>query len=193
MNRIPDRCSVALKEWAGICRALTDGRQTLLARKGGIAERDGRFVPDHPAFWLFPTHLHEAQQGLRGDAAPPDPPRSVGDVPIDSLALVQHVEYVRSERALTALEPFHAWTPETIRKRFDYRAPGLWILAVRVFRLPGSWRLVPTAEQLGCRSWVFLDEERPTHGLRPVLADAAAGDRLARLLDALAAFRGAGS
>src|ERR1700722_13719814 len=33
----------AFKEWAVTCQALAAGRQSLLLRKGGIHERDGRF------------------------------------------------------------------------------------------------------------------------------------------------------
>ena len=33
----------AFKEWAVICRALAEGRQALILRKGGIAEAGGDF------------------------------------------------------------------------------------------------------------------------------------------------------
>jgi hypothetical protein len=38
---------VALKEWAVICQALAEGRQTILLRKGGIAEPGGAFRVEH--------------------------------------------------------------------------------------------------------------------------------------------------
>ena len=51
--------SVAFKEWALVCEALGNGRQSLILRKGGIAEgRDG-FAFKHPNFFLFPTWFHE--------------------------------------------------------------------------------------------------------------------------------------
>ena len=58
-------CAVAFKEWAGICDALGAGRQCVILRKGGIAEGPGGFAPEHDAFWLYPTRVHEAEQGLR--------------------------------------------------------------------------------------------------------------------------------
>ena len=52
----------AFKEWAVICRALAEGRQALILRKGGIAEAGGRFEVEHTRFWLFPTYTHQQRQ-----------------------------------------------------------------------------------------------------------------------------------
>jgi hypothetical protein len=51
--------SVGFKEWALVCEALGTGRQSIILRKGGIAEgRDG-FSFQHREFFLFPTFFHE--------------------------------------------------------------------------------------------------------------------------------------
>src|SRR6476646_1534337 len=51
--------SVGFKEWAAVCEALGRGRQSIILRKGGIAEgRDG-FSFKHREFFLFPTWFHE--------------------------------------------------------------------------------------------------------------------------------------
>ena len=51
--------SVAFKEWAIVCEAIGSGRQSIMLRKGGIAEgRDG-FAFKHREFFLFPTWFHE--------------------------------------------------------------------------------------------------------------------------------------
>src|SRR3954449_9255456 len=76
--RLPATCGIAFKEWAGVCDALLEGRQSLIVRKGGIAEGPRGFAPEHEAFWLYPTHVHEAEHGLRGAAAPSPP---VGEPP----------------------------------------------------------------------------------------------------------------
>ena len=73
---LPDSCSVAFKEWAGVCDALADGRQSLILRKGGIAEGPRGFVPEHSTFWLYPTRVHEAGQGLRVDRPAAGPLRA---------------------------------------------------------------------------------------------------------------------
>ncbi len=184
MSVLPDVCGIAFKEWAGVCEALLDGRQTLIVRKGGIREDAGRFTPEHRVFWLYPTHSHEAQQGLReGDRqAVPDPGSGPFDpVSLRALAKVELIRYVDSEDVLPALTPFHVWTFETILKRFSYRHPGLWVLGVRMFRRDSPWTLVPSAEQLGCKSWVVLESPLATAGLRPVLDEEAWSEQM-RLL-----------
>ena len=56
--------NAALKEWAMICQALADGRQTLLVRKGGIQEIKDGFEVTHRSFWLFPTYVHQKATDL---------------------------------------------------------------------------------------------------------------------------------
>ena len=50
MNPLPDDCAIAFKEWAGVCQALGDGRQTIIVRKGGIDEGPAGFRPEHRGF-----------------------------------------------------------------------------------------------------------------------------------------------
>ena len=60
---------IAFKEWAVVCRALAEGRQALILRKGGIAEgRDG-FGFRHSEFFLFPTFFHEQVVKVRTPGA----------------------------------------------------------------------------------------------------------------------------
>ncbi len=178
-------CRIAFKEWAGVCEALDHGRQTLLLRKGGISEESGAgaFVPEHPEFWLFPTAVHQAQQGLRGEA----PTLTTGPtVPIRLLARVEHVRRVVDAASLPALENFHILTPETVRNRFHYREPGLWVLIVRIWRRDTPIAIQTTPEQAGCKTWVTLDEPLPVDQMTPVLDDrewAAVASRLASILD----------
>ena len=56
--------SVAFKEWAVICAALASGKQSLILRKGGIAEEGGGFKPEHSEFLLYPTYFHEHRNGI---------------------------------------------------------------------------------------------------------------------------------
>src|SRR4026207_2423284 len=55
--------SVAFKEWAVICETLAAGRQTVILRKGGIAEEGGLFRPEHSEFLLYPTYFPEDRAG----------------------------------------------------------------------------------------------------------------------------------
>jgi hypothetical protein len=177
---------VALKEWAGVCDALVQGRQSLIVRKGGISEGPGPggFVPEYPEFWLYPTWVHQAQQGLRPiveDLGSLHQSRPDGSVPILALARVELIGYIQNDATLPALEAFHVLTGETILKRFRYRAPGLWILGVRVWRRDPVLAITPTPQHAGCKSWVLLDPPLPTTGLSPVLDHSTWAHQLDRL------------
>src|SRR5262245_66379313 len=56
--------NTAFKEWAAICQALGQGRQSVLLRKGGIVEPGGAFRVEHREFLLFPTYLHQSADNL---------------------------------------------------------------------------------------------------------------------------------
>jgi len=175
MTDLPQTCAVGFKEWSGVCDALTRGEQTIILRKGGIDEGPGGFTPEHPVFWLYPTRIHEAQQGLRIEAEPPaavPSPALAAMVPIRGLAAVDSIYYVDREDALDALEPYHIWTSETVHKRFHYRRPGLWVLGVRVWSRARPVEIETTLEHLGCKTWVELDPPLETAGLAPVVDDA---------------------
>jgi hypothetical protein len=182
----PGLCGIAFKEWAGVCEAIGAGRQSLIVRKGGIAEGPSGFVPEHSAFWLYPTHVHEAQQGLKGELASTVAPTIPSDrVEMKTLVRVEHVRFVSDLDALARLAEHHVWTEETVRKRFEYRKPGLWVLLVRAFRqVPGHLVRI-TPEQAGCKTWVTLETRLPTAGLAPVLEHDRHTKRLARIMMAL--------
>ena len=145
MSLLPEQCAIAFKEWSEICQVLADGRQTLIVRKGGIREGPGGFRPEHQAFWLYPTYVHQAQQGLRIRAGPGPhlDPADPGDrLSIRRSPLIEHLWHVHPRQSLPALTPLHHWTIETLRVRFRYRQPGFWVLGVRVFRQEQPWLLV---------------------------------------------------
>ena len=182
---LPPTVAVAFKEWAGVCAALLTGEQSLILRKGGVAELDGEFRPDHPAFWLYPTVVHQAEQGLR---TPLDlPPTEPNLVPIEGLAVVEWTGRVDRLDQLDLLESFHDWTETTIRRRFHYRRPGLWALVVRVYRRGEPWPLAVTDEQLGCKTWVPLDPAIPTEGSEPVMRAATTADHQSAIRQILGA------
>ena len=188
---LPESCGVAFKEWAGICDALAEGRQSLILRKGGIAEGPKGFVPEHPVFWLYPTRVHQAEQGLRTTPTRPIPDHpSAGIVAIRALVVVEMIDYLDRPEVLSRLAPWHVWTEETVEKRFSYRRPGLWVLGVRVFRRPDPWTLAETPEQAGCKTWVALDPPPSPAGLMPVLDQVEHARRQARLRAALATAAG---
>jgi hypothetical protein len=178
----------ALKEWAVICRALADGRQALLLRKGGIAEAGGDFQLEHTRFWLFPTYTHQQQTGIQPEAIPlleqiqaEVPP--AGTIRLTHFAEVAGVYLVHDLAGALVLQDLHLWSEQTVMSRFAYRSPGLYVMPVRVYRAAETFELPDAAEYAGCRSWVELERELPTVGATPVLDDATFRELL-RTLDA---------
>ncbi|CAN5878207.1 DUF1802 family protein [soil metagenome] len=167
---LPETCAWAFKEWAGICSALISGRQCLIFRKGGIEEGPSGFAPEHSAFWLLPTRLHEAQQGLRKVIPTPAPPPE-GFLNLHALAVVDEVRRLDDPEAMPRLEAWHVWSEETLRQRFQYQRPGLWLLVVRVHRRAEPYRIEDDPSYAGCKSWVPLRTPLSTAGLAPVLDD----------------------
>lgn len=167
---LPNTLAIAFKEWAGVCDALASGRQAIILRKGGIEEGPRGFVPEHPAFWLYPTFVHEGEQGLKVASTTPRP-ADPGVVPIGALAVVESVERIDDLDMLLGLDTLHVWTEETVRKRFEYRKPGLWVLGVRAYRRDEPWRVEVTPAQLGCKSWVPLERPLATAGLSPARSE----------------------
>ena len=183
-TQIRDRVTIACKEWSGVCLALAEGRQTILLRKGGIAEDGGLFRPEFPEFWLYPTFVHQAEQGLLPgwEGGTPRPDESVA---IDVLARVEAVAWLDRLEDCQGLGEYHVWTDETIAKRFAYRTPGFWVLAVRVFVRESPWVVPFDPAHSGCKSWVPLDSPPDSIHLSPALSDDEAALRSAALMAAL--------
>jgi len=98
---------------------------------------------------------------------------SAGLVRLAHFAEVAHVRYVANLETALRLQDLHCWSEQTIRARFAYRQPGLFVLAVRLYRAAQVHELAETTEYAGCKSWVELERELPTENAVPVLSDAA--------------------
>ena len=177
--------SVGFKEWAIVCRALGEGQQSVIIRKGGIAEgRDG-FAFRHREFFLFPTFFHEQVEKTRlKDTSFSQPNES--QVEIQFLARIEHAYRIESWETVTALESFHVLKQSVVRERFDdVRAPGIHAAFVRVFHLGQSWILPNDKRYAGCRSWVELPEPPAMVRLEPVLGQEAHVEMEKRFLDGI--------
>src|SRR5579872_1458135 len=168
--------NVAFKEWAAICAALGEGRQTLIIRKGGIHEGREGFRVAHPEFWMFPTYVHEAALGLEQDALPilaraqAERPRE-GMLRLAQYAVVADVFHVVDEKLLARLAGQHLWSPRTVGERFAYKSPGLFVLTVRVYVRSAPYVIPDSPHLAGCRSWVDLPVELATDDLQPAMTD----------------------
>lgn len=166
----------AFKEWAVICEALAQGRQSLILRKGGIAEKDGEFGVEHTRFWLFPTYSHQQQTGIQEDARPLLDAVEANRPPTGKLRLhlwveVDGIYQLRDELSALLLSHLHCWSEDIVRQRFNYRAPGLFLLLVRVHRIPTPHVIDDLPAYAGCHSWVELAAPLSTELSTPVLSD----------------------
>ncbi|HVJ87377.1 MAG TPA: DUF1802 family protein [Caulifigura sp.] len=162
--------SIALKEWAAVCLALIEGRQSLLVRKGGIAEGAGGFRFEHNEFWLFPTQFHQSAEQVADPArdlvrrvesqAPPP-----GRLHLSAYAEVRAVAFVEDESRLDELAGWHVMSSKVVRERFHYQRPGLFIAAVEVFQQSQIVDLADQVRYAGCHSWVQLERAISTSRL----------------------------
>lgn len=176
--------SVGFKEWQVVCDALASGRQSILLRKGGIHEGRQGFSFAHELFFLFPTRFHTTSEQVKEGQVVVMPEWKPGD-------LIRITHYVEAAWAITltewekvsALEPFHIYSEQTVRDRFDWEGKGMasgsiHLALARVLALAEPWEFAYEPKYGGCRSWVNLPE--PPEGWRetasPVLDDGAFQD-----------------
>jgi hypothetical protein len=164
----------ALKEWAVVCRALEEGRQVVLLRKGGILEYRQGFEVKHDRFLLFPTFEHQSKDSLRADYASKlddvlkDQP-AAGSNKIVAYAQAVEVKEVHDRTALHALAKYHVWNERYVNARMDYNPKKpMSVILLRVFKLDSPIIVDSKPEWAGCKSWIPLDMDA---GGTPVLND----------------------
>jgi len=175
----------ALKEWSAVVRALEDGVQCVILRKGGIHDAGPQGPFGGAEFALFPTHEHQEASSIRpefrhyleGGAPHGESFNTVG-----SLATVVAEAEVAPGPALDALSPMHIWSGEYVAKRAAWMPERpLRAALLRVRRISGE-RVSTGPEHAGCRSWI--DVECSAAGGEAAMGDADAAA-------ALEAFEGA--
>ena len=181
----------AFKEWAVVVDALGRGEQTLILRKGGIAEAPGGFRVEHPEFFLFPTLFHQQRESVvpegqtRFDLLMQDWP------PIDRVRLQYFASAagwwrLGSLDTVRQLKGLHIWREEVVEERFKQGAEqALYVLALRIFRLPEPVELPQRSDYGGCRSWVDLARDIPIEDAEPVLSDSVFARRMGQLIHRL--------
>jgi hypothetical protein len=175
--------SIGFKEWAMVCEALGRGWQTIIVRKGGIAEGRAGFSFQHKEFFFFPTWFHEQPAKVRATALAA-PEERAGEIEIKYFAKLEMARVITSWPTAEALGPFHILKPEVVRERFEYEdAPGVHVAFVRVFRVAPAWMLVNEKRFGGCRSWVELPDAPAAMRMEPVLSDAEQEQRRSEFME----------
>ena len=153
----------ALKEWAVVCKALGEGRQVVLLRKGGILEYKQGFQVKHEKFLLFPTFEHQSKAHLQpfyagelDEVLKKQPP--AGTSVLTSYAEVVDVKEVTDRAALKPLEKYHVWNESYVNARMDYNPKKpMSVILLRVFNLDKPIAVDAKTEWAGCKSWIPVD------------------------------------
>lgn len=119
---------VALKEWASAIEALTEGRQIMLMRKGGIAEETKRFELKSHSFYLYPTYEHQRRELLKEQHRDlvehtlidwKDNAREIG---LTAYAEAVHDLEIHDLNQLELLYPYHIWSEGLAAERLRWKA-----------------------------------------------------------------------
>ncbi len=165
----------ALKEWAIAIDALENAKTIMLLRKGGIHERDGRFQVAHEQVLLYPTFEHQQAFLLKAEYTNLVYPVTSGwhpeTVRIGSWAEITDILPCSDESIVNALLPFHIWNEHFISDRLKWKPrQPLYILLLRVYKLPQAQEITYSAKYGGCKSWIDLDQPINKQQSQPVLS-----------------------
>jgi hypothetical protein len=160
-----------------VCRALEEGRQSVLLRKGGIIEETRDFSLVERRFLLFPTYEHQdlgsVQEPYREwfrESLEEKPPADV--VRISSWGEVTALFLTHDLEAMLGLADHYAWSHDYIRMRMAYKPrKPMNVVVVRAWRLPEPVDIPVLEHFAGCKSWVPLEREVPLDGSVPALTD----------------------
>ena len=167
-------------------RALREGRQILLLRKGGIREAEGEFTVEARDVLLFPTYLHEEEQA--GTLQPcyetwldeEQARKPKGEnVRIEAAARITDILRITDFDALYRLGSQHIYSERFVRYRVENepRKP-LYGLFLRAYDLPAPVTLPMEMDYYGCKSWITLAEPIATEGVIPAMSDDAYAERV---------------
>ena len=167
----------ALKEWPAAIAALANGDSIVLLRKGGIQEPQGQFQAATTAVWLLPSVEHQQPEALRVPAEP-IPHELPAQLDLSVWAEISQAIALPTDFPLAELSQQTVWTEAFLEQRRQWKPEQpLWLLALRVYRVPESRSLPWQASYRGCRSWITLAEPLSRQGSEPILSDRAFQDQ----------------
>ncbi|TFE30601.1 DUF1802 family protein [Cohnella luojiensis] len=168
---------IALREWAVAVKALEEGRQVIVLRKGGISEETKEFRLESPEFYLFPSYEHQRPHLVKPEASEivnltqAEADENSDSVKITSFAEVVEDIEVTDVETLQRLDELHIWTEDYAEERLKWkRTKPLHVLILRVYKLETP-QVIPMHDSYGgCKSWLRL-EDVISVPKTPVLAD----------------------
>ncbi|WP_256756672.1 DUF1802 family protein [Cohnella sp. WQ 127256] len=172
---------VALREWAVAVKALEEGRQVIVLRKGGIAEETKEFKLESPKFYLFPSFEHQRSNLVKPEVSDlvsltaAEAAELTDEVRITSYAEVIEDIEITDVETLRKLDNLHIWTEDYAEERLKWKkTKPLHVLILRVYKLETP-QIIPMRESYGgCKSWHELEDVLSVP-MNPVLSENAFG------------------
>lgn len=173
----------AFKEWAVSCKALGEGTQVMIFRKGGISERGKVFKMEHPHFFLYPTYEHQSPESVKPEFQPllqqslAEKPE-LGEVKVSYWAQVDEALPLSDMSPVLAQQANHIYSESSVKSRWEWQSSKpLWLLLLRVYKLKTPVTMEVLEDYTGCKSWIDLSSMpgEAAAGLpcEPVLSDEA--------------------
>ena len=176
---------IALKEWAIICKALEDGKQMLLLRKGGIMEYRKGFEVKHNEFLLYPTFEHQSIESIKDEYK-----ENIKEISeehnisyynnnrkkidendnnfntesnniIKLLAKVEDVIEISDKFTISELRDYHIWSDEYVTMRMNYNpSKPMNVLLLRIYKIRKPLVVDINDKWAGCKSWIDIETDR---------------------------------
>ncbi|MBF8302825.1 MAG: hypothetical protein HW396_1106 [Candidatus Dadabacteria bacterium] len=171
------KSNIALKERAVTIKALDEGIQTILFRKGGIHEEGREFRIEYDRFLLYPTYEHQREESLKDKFRKElytilHDLNDTNTLKIRNWATISHIAEITQMAQINALSPYYIWNNDYLYERLKWRPrKPLYMLFLKVYRLlePKTIEIIP--EYSGCKSWANIREEFSLVESRSVLND----------------------
>ena len=154
----------ALKEWATVVKALEQGKQTVILRKGGILETASGFNIESKKFFLFPTWEHQETKHVKPEfheflTEVLDKKPNADHNKISSYAEVLYEKDVNSSNVIKNLSSFHVWSDSYIQERRNWMPEKpMKTIFLRTVKIP-EFDLPLQPEFSGCKSWIELNSK----------------------------------
>src|SRR5215212_5402116 len=183
--------TTALKEWAVAVKALREGRQVLLVRKGGISEETRHFRISAERFLLFPTYEHQRADLLQLEF--PDDltavlaeTRDPSTIRFDTWGEMTDLFEITEPARVEALAPFYCFSTQYAEERLRWKPRHpLLVMAIRAYRLKQPIEVDARPEFGGCKSWLTLDEDVTPDNFVAAVDDATYAARIGEVRAAL--------
>ena len=154
-----------LKEWATVIKALENGKQTIILRKGGILETASGFNVESKKFLLFPTWEHQETKHVKPEfhgflKNVLDNKPDEGFNKISSYAEVLDEKNIETKTIIDKLSEFHVWSDSYIEERRNWKPEKpLKVVFLRTYKIP-EIRIALKPEFEGCKSWIELNSNQ---------------------------------